>query len=142
MKIAPSLIGEYLHPGMEIRVQHANGTLWKTENEAAVQILADRQLITGVGSHSRLRYVVLNCVSDVAEDEIERQLRANSIRGRLQHSQASQTCVRDPQVAVRDGRIGTYMTYKHVRGWAFSLHERLRQARADAERRQLATSPA
>lgn len=141
MHIAASAIGEYLHPdiGM-IRVLHADGTLWKDQDYRAVQILADRRLIDGTGSHVRLRYVKLKAAANVAEDEIERQSRADSVRGRLQHSQASQTCVRDSQVAVRDGRIGTFTTYRHVRGWAFSLGERLRQARLDAERGQLATA--
>lgn len=141
MHIAASGLNPHLHPDIEVRVYNADGSPWKVLRGPAVQILVDKQLVSGgVGSRSRLRYVTLNAAPDVAEMELERQERANLIRGRLQHSQASQTCVRDPQVAVRDGRIGTYMTYRHVRGWAFGLGERLRQARADAERRQLATA--
>lgn len=139
MHIAASAIGEYLHPDIgPIRVLHADGTLWKDLNYQAVQILADRRLIDGTGSHIRLRYVKLKAAANVAEDEIERQSRADSVRGRLQHSQASQTCVADGW----SNHIGTVTVYRHVRNWCFGTDERSRQYRYDAGNPQLAPATA
>lgn len=116
---------------------NADGSPWKVLRGPAVQILVDKQLISGgVGSRSRLRYVTLNAAPDVAEMELERQERANMIRGRLQHSQASQTCVSDGW----SNHIGTVTVYRHVRNWCFGKDERSRQDRYDAGNPQLATA--
>ena len=137
MHIPASKIGEYLHPDIEVRVLTVDGQPWKVLGPSMVQALIDQQCISGgVGSHTKLRYVTLNAASDVAEMEMHRQERANSVRGRLQHSQASQTCVADRW----SNHIGTVTVYRQVRSWAFGHAERLRQDRYDAGNPQLATA--
>lgn len=137
MIIAASQLDRYVHVDLEVKVCHQDGSAWKTLRGPAILLLAERRLITGRGSHSRLKCVVLDgATPELADDIIEKAQRAAAVRGRLQQSMASRTCKREPQVAVRDGRIGTFTTYKHIRGYYFSLAERQRQARSDAERRQ------
>lgn len=134
--IAASQLEKYLDSDLEIKACHADGSAWKSLRAAGVRVLAERRLITGRGSRSRLKCVVLDgATPELAEDLIEKADRAAAVRGRLQQTMSSRTCKRDPQVAVRDGRIGTFMTYKHIRGYYFSMAERQRQARYDAERR-------
>lgn len=136
MIIAASQLDRYVHVDMEVKVCHPDGTAWKTLRGPAILTLAAQRLVTGRGSRAKLKCVVLDgATPELAEDLIEKAHRASLIRGRLQQTMSSRTCKRDPQVAVRNGRIGTFMTYKHIRGYYFSMVERQRQAQYDAARR-------
>ncbi len=138
MIIAASAIAEYLHPEMQTKVCHPDGSLWKVLSGHAVQILCDRRMVTGRGSRRFLKCVILNndTAPAVAEDIVEKQLRADSVRGRLASSQASQTCVAERW----SNHIGTVTVYRHVRGSVFAnasqrlqtTHARITAATAEA----------
>lgn len=134
MHIAASKLVEYLHPEMETKVCHPDGSAWRTLSGSAVQILADKRMVTGRGSHKFLKCCILmpDTVPSLADDAIEHGLRAAAVRGRLANSQASQTCVAERW----SNHIGTVTVFRHVRGWVFGQAVRARQERQDAERRQ------
>lgn len=124
MIIAASALHTYLlDDEIDVKVCYANGEAWKTFPGPAVRVLADRRLVTGRGSHTRLKAVYLErgTTPDQAEDVIEKAIRASLIRGRLANSQASQTCIAQRWISFKG--IPT-MAYKHVRGRFFGPRER------------------
>ena len=113
MIIAASALGGYLRADMLLPCNHANGAMWKMLTAAEIRILAEKLLVTGKGTRSRLKYLELAISSDKAEDEIDTAVRQGAIRGRLEHSQASQTCVRHTTYLLR-------ALYRHTRTYAFA----------------------
>lgn len=97
--------------------RHADGTAWKTLQAVEVIALAKRGLITGKGTWTKLRFVVLNVPADKAEDIMEKDLRALLVRGRLAATQASQTCIGEKWIGVKGIPA---MVYKHVRTSVFA----------------------
>lgn len=119
--IAASRLSAYLDDETAVLVCHADGTIWKSLFGPAVQVLADKRMITGRGSQARLKCVILSASSDKAEEEIDRARQANKIKGRLQASEASKTGMWDKW----SNHIGTVISYKHIRTQAFSPAGRL-----------------
>ncbi len=127
MIIAATALAEYLCPEMDVKVCHPDGTAWKTLPAAAIEVLADRRMVTGRGSRTKLKAVYLSADThaDLAEDVIERAIRASFIRGRLAQSQASQTCILSKWLDRRGIPTAVYM---HVRTWFFSPQQRQQYA--------------
>lgn len=115
--IAASRIPAYLSEDMEVRVCFPDGKLWKIYSGLAVVALADRQMIFGIGSPSKLKSVRLTVDPDSAQSEIERHIAANRIKGRLQNAQSSQTVARHSDYNLR-------AVFRHIRTSAFAPQAR------------------
>lgn len=95
----------------------SDGTVWKTLQGVEIHALAKRNLITGKGSYTKLRYVTLSIAADKAEDIMEKDLRALLVRGRLAATQASQTCIGEKWIGLKGIPA---MVYTHVRTSVFA----------------------
>lgn len=116
--IAARFVAETLPPTL---ARHADGAAWKTLTGEEVMVLAQREHITGKGSNSKLRFVVLTIPAGNAETIMEQAIRAGQIRGRLAATQASQTCIGEKWIGLKGIPA---MVYKHVRTSVFAPQAR------------------
>lgn len=116
--IAASRIPGYLEEDTAVIACHADGSIWRSLLGAEVKVLAEKLMITGRGSRSRLKCVILNTGADQAEVEMERGLRAAAVRGRLAQSEASLTGTWESW----SNHIGTVTVFKHMRNEYFPQH--------------------